>query len=286
MLTLHPDKCTHMEIGKNNVGENQYYTTMNNVTKTIDTHDKQKDLGVTFDSKLTFNQRISQVVNKATKMTKIIRRTFQFLDKHTFLPLYKTMVRSHLDYAMAVWHPYKIKHKIALENIQRRATKELPGMRDLSYIERLKLLKLPTLAYRRLRGDMIEVYKIIHNIYDHESVPHLLKNNEISQRTGNRGHSLKLFTQRAKLNLRKNVFPIRITEPWNSLPDTVVTAKSLNSFKTRLDKFWYNQDILYDFEAPLRITNNRTGTRDLILIDNENEEVIIEEHRILRSEPS
>ena len=173
---------------------------MNNVSKRIDTHDKQKDLWVTFDAKHTFDQHISQVVNKATK---IIRRTFKFLDKHTFLPLYKTMVRSHLDYAIAVWHPYKIKHKIALENIQRRATKELPGMRDLSYIERLKLLKLPTLASLRLRGDMIEVYTIIHNIYDHESVPHMLKNNEISQRTGNRGHSLKLFTQRAKLNLKK-----------------------------------------------------------------------------------
>ena len=60
MLTLHPDKCTHMEIGKNNVGENQYYTTMNNVTKTIDTHDKQKHLGVTFDSKLTFYEHISR----------------------------------------------------------------------------------------------------------------------------------------------------------------------------------------------------------------------------------
>ena len=90
MLTLHPDKCTHMEIGKNNVGENQYYTTMNNVTKTIDTHDKQKDLGVTFDSQVTFGEHISQLVNKVTKMTKIIRRTFQFLDKHTLLPLYKT----------------------------------------------------------------------------------------------------------------------------------------------------------------------------------------------------
>ena len=151
------------------------------------------------------------------------------------------MVRSHLDCAMAVWHPYKIKHKIALENIQRKSTKELPGMRDLSYIERLKLLKLPTLAYRKLRADMIEVYKIIHNIYDHEFVPNPFKSNEISQRTGNRGHSQKLFTRRAKLKLRKNVF----------LPDTVVTAKSLESFKTRLDKLWYNQDIVYDFEAPL-----------------------------------
>ena len=45
MLTLHPDKCTQMEIGKNNVGENQYYTTMNNVTKTIDTHDKKRPRG-------------------------------------------------------------------------------------------------------------------------------------------------------------------------------------------------------------------------------------------------
>ena len=109
---------------------------------------------------------------------------------------------------MAGWHPYKIKHKIAFKNIQRRATKELPGTRDLSFIERLKLLKLPTLAYRRLRGDMIEVYKIIHNIYDHESVPNLLRNNEISQRTGNSRHSIKLFTHRAKLILRKNLFPI------------------------------------------------------------------------------
>ena len=69
---------------------------------------------------------------------------------------------------------------------------------------------------------------------------------------------------------KKCISYIRITEPWNSLPDTVVTAKSLESLKTRLDKFWYNQDIVYNFEASLRITNNRTGTREFILIDNEN----------------
>ena len=80
MLKLHPDKYRHMEIGKNNVGKNQYYTTTNNVTETIDTHEKPKELGVTFDSKLTFDEHISQVVNKATK---IIRRTFQSLDKHS-----------------------------------------------------------------------------------------------------------------------------------------------------------------------------------------------------------
>ena len=66
-------------------------------------------------------------------------------------------------------------------------------MRNLSYIEIHILLKLPTLAYRRFRGDMIEVYNIIHNNYDNEYVPNLLRNDEISQRTGNMGNSLKLF---------------------------------------------------------------------------------------------
>ena len=90
-----------MEIGKNYVGENKYYATTNNATKTIDIHDKQKDLGVTFDSKLTFDEHTRHL-----KWQKNIRRTFQFLEKHIFLQLYKTMVRSHLDYAMVVWHPY------------------------------------------------------------------------------------------------------------------------------------------------------------------------------------
>ena len=98
-------------------------------------------------------------------------------------------------------------------------------------------------------------------------------------------HSLKIFIQRAKLNLRKNIFPIRVTEPRNSLPDTVITAKSLKTCKTRLDNFGYTQNIVCDFEAPLRILNNRPGTRDLILTKYENEELITEEHRILRSEP-
>ena len=149
------------------------------------------------DSKLSFAVHINQGVNKATEMTKIIRRTFQLLDTLTCLLPYKTTVRSHLDYAIAVWYPYKMKHKIAIENFQRRT-----GLRDLSYIEIQKLQKLPTLAYIRLRGDMIEVYKIVHEMYDNESAPNLLKLEDVSLRLGNRGHSLKLFIQRAKINLK------------------------------------------------------------------------------------
>ena len=82
------------------------------------------------------------------------------------MPLYKALVRNHLDYAISIWSTYKQKYKDAIENVQRRATKQLPGMKNIPYEERLQRLKLPTLAYRRTRGDMIEVYKLLHGKYD------------------------------------------------------------------------------------------------------------------------
>ena len=88
------------------------------------------------------------------------------MDEDTFVPLYKALVRTHLDYACCIWSsPYK-KYKYALDNDQRRATKQINGMFDMSYPDRLSKLKLPTLAYRRIRGDTIEIYKLLHGQYD------------------------------------------------------------------------------------------------------------------------
>ena len=72
-------------------------------------------------------------------------------------PLYKTLVRTHLEFASSVWHPYKSKYIEMIENVQRIATKQLPGLKNLSYPERLRKLKLPTLTLKRIRGDMIEL---------------------------------------------------------------------------------------------------------------------------------
>ena len=68
-----------------------------------------------------------------------------------FLMLYKALVRPHLEYANSVWNPYKKKNITALENVQRRATKLIPGLKDMTYEHRLRKLKLPTLAYRSFR---------------------------------------------------------------------------------------------------------------------------------------
>ena len=75
-------------------------------------------------------------------------------------------MRSKLEYANSVWNPYKISLISDIEGVQRRATKMVKECKTLSYVERLKCLKLPTLKLRRVRGDVIEVFKILNLIFE------------------------------------------------------------------------------------------------------------------------
>jgi hypothetical protein len=101
------------------------------------------------------------------------------MDCTTFKLLYTALVRPHLEYANQVWCPYLKKHIEAIEIVQRRANKHIPGLSSLSYEDRLRKLKLPTLAYRRSRGDMIELYKILTGKYD-EDVSNFLRTRDES----------------------------------------------------------------------------------------------------------
>ena len=133
-----------------------------------------KDIGVIMDSNLKFEKHINAKIVTANEILGNIRRTYMFLNKEIFLPLYKALVRSHFDYAMSIWNPHMIKSIESIESVQRRATKLIPKIKNLTYSERLKALNLPTLSYRRVMGDMIEVYKIISNIYDSNTSQNIL----------------------------------------------------------------------------------------------------------------
>ena len=92
-------------------------------------------------------------------MLEIIQRNFIYLTPHSFVILYKALVRSHLEHAVSVWNPH---HKLQIEKlekkVQKRATKLVIAVKTLKYEQRLKYLNSPTLKYRRLRGDMIDAY--------------------------------------------------------------------------------------------------------------------------------
>ena len=167
LLSFNLTKCHVLTIGKVfNIQCTQRYKLSNQELEHVF---EEKDLGVIIDADLKFEEHISSKVNKANALVGLIRRTFSFLDATLFKKLYVSFVRPHLEYAQVVWSPYLKKYKNMLENVQIRATKLVDGMASIPYHERLKALKLPTLAYRRARGDMIEIFKHIH-IYDKNSL--------------------------------------------------------------------------------------------------------------------
>jgi len=150
------------------------------------------------------------------------------------VPLFKAMVRPILEYANCVWAPYLKKDINTLESIQRQFTKKIVGLNGLSYKERLTKLKLPSLSYRRLRGDLIETYKIVNTIYDPVTTQSLLTrvpDKSITRKT----NSFNLTRIRANKNPFKYFFTNRINNVWNSLPNQIVDARNLNIYKNRLD---------------------------------------------------
>ena len=150
--------------------------------------------------------------------------------------LYKAIVRPHLEYCIQAWRPYRKKDIDMLERIQRRATKIIPELRDLSYEERLKECSLTTLETRRLR-DQIEVFKILNG---YENIDrNMFFAPKKNSRT--RGHEEKLVKDQCRLDIRKHSFSQRTINEWNKLSTDCVTASSVNMFKNKVDTYLRTQ---------------------------------------------
>ena len=174
----------------------------------------------------------------------MLKRTFESRDPGLWKDLYVSLVRPHLEYAVQVWNPHLQGDIDKIERVQRKATRIPFGFAKLQYEDSLKRFSLTTLKYRRLRGDLIEMYKVTSS---RESINwvkplNLRKNVDISGPAANvRGNSLNLrresFSSRIRnsfcswATLRDNFF----VKNWNSLPNAIVTSPSLNSFKSAID---------------------------------------------------
>ena len=169
-------------------------------------------------------------------MLGIIKRYFAYISRNCFVTLYKSLVRSHLEYANSVWYPKRKTDK--LEQVQKRATKLIPEISNKPNRERLKILRLSTLKYRRYVRDMIELFKIIKGIYAPTCVAHVdfMDSSEDLIRT--RGNNFKLIQHHCHYDLSKFNFTNRVIPISNSLSNHVVSAATINTFKDHLDKFW------------------------------------------------
>ena len=190
--------------------------------------------GVFIDPLLNFQEHMTHIVKKARSLTGMILRNITGRTKDILVPLFIGLVRPILEYANPVWSPMYRKDIDRIEKIQRNFTKRICGLYHLDYTERLKNLNLPSLEYRRARGDMIETYKIMHGLYDSVTTKSLINRNVTITRTSTN----KLFKPRFITKQFQHFFSNRIINNWNSLPEDIVCAKSLNVFKNALDKHW------------------------------------------------
>ena len=154
----------------------------------------------------------------------------------------------HIEYGNIIWYPYKIKDLTAIENVQRRATRYLPGLKGMPYEERFKTLKLPTLQYRRLREDVIETYKLMTGKYDKTVTNFIPKIEDNTTSLPTRGHSLKLYIQRAEKTL-PNFFSIRVASHWNNLPRKCHRCSNNQGMQKAFGQVLKEHELIYNYRA-------------------------------------
>ena len=118
---------------------------------------------------------------------------------------------------------------------------------------------------------MIEVYNRIQGHYDPEASTIIKLMNDTEQRFSTRTNSKKVVYNRANTNIRKNSFSIRITKCWNKLPENIVNAPSINSFKNRLDTHWKDKE-LYHANYKADTSGSRVTYREIEEIQESGEE--------------
>ena len=239
LLPFNASKCTVMHIGHQNPSTNYSLGgTLMEVTT------EEKDLGIIVDTHMNFHKQTAVAISKASQMLAVIKCSFANINEFTLPLLFKTMVRPLLEYCNTVWGPFGKVDQQRLERVQRRATRMVLSIRHLPYPERLRLLRLPSLCYRRRRGDMVTVYQLLHGGMAVPQETFLVRNT--SKMT--RGHPWKLRKPRTVKLPRRNAFSSRVINDWNALPAEVVSAESVNQFKNRLDRHW--RDAMYDIPFP------------------------------------
>ena len=247
-MQFNQSKCKTMHLDKKNP---RFMYTMKGIP--IAEIDSEKDLGVWFDSSMKPSLQCEQAAKNAHRILSLIGKTFHYRTKNTLVPLYMSLARPKLEFAVAAWSPWLEKDIECLEKVQRRLIRMLSNVRGSTYDEKLRDAGLTTLKARRERGDAIETFKTLNGFNDVskndwfqislvESERQSTRSNTIIGNGGNqkRKHDV-ILKERARTESRNNCFRFRIARAWSDLPDSVKEAKTVNGFKNSYDSWMKKQ---------------------------------------------
>ena len=226
-------KCTVMHFGKNN---SQHKYKMNGVI--LSKTDAEKDVGVIVSNDCKPSKQCLAAAKKANSTLGRMARSVTYRDKFVWIGLYKTYVRPILEYCVQAWRPWLAKDIKVLEDVQRRAVRQVRGLKGSCYEEKLKELDLFSLEYRRERGDAIQTWKILHKHDDvDESVWFERFSSEFDRNTRLSCGNMSLKHKLSQHEPRANSFSVRAPKIWNNLPDNVRSVEKLTSFKDAFDLY-------------------------------------------------
>ena len=236
------DKCHVLHLGNNNL-RHEYNINGHKLLAV----EEEKDLGVYITSSCTPSRQVSAAATKANQVLGQLLKSFSYRDHYTFIRLYSQYVRPHLEYCVQAWSPWLQQDITILENVQRRAVNAVSGLNG-TYEEKLSALNLPSLEKRRVRGDMLQTFKMVMGIDDVNPLNYFTISANQHHHTTRQAASIHdgvvvpsygLTQGPAKLELRRNSFSQRIVAPWNSLTATVKAATTVNDFKSKYDALPY-----------------------------------------------
>ena len=203
--------------------------------QTLEQDQSAKYLGLTIIDNLDWGQHISEITCKATKTLGFLRRNLALAPSHTKEVAYKTLVRSQLEYAAPIWHPYNETQTAKVEKVHRTAARwTCRRWRNSSSIgDMLDELEWPSLeSCRERRSSLTFFYKI------HSGTVSLDKDKYLTPAPNLRrtlaSHESQYIRQYAYSDALKNSFFPRTIPVWNSLPSSVVSSKTIEEFKASI----------------------------------------------------
>ena len=218
-------------------------TQMNNINTftALEEITSDKYLGVIIDNKLSFNDHVNHITNKATKLLNLCRRNLYMCPRDTKEAAYKAIVRPHLEYASSAWSPHTTNNIEKIEKVQRRGARFVLGNYNYGPTNSINrdienILKWPSLHLRRTAHDIHLLHKIINNNVNIE-LPPVIRNSPT--------HPTRfLHVQALHSEAFKNSFFVRTIKIWNKIPPSIHNIKATPTFKLQSNNFIFSRKLV------------------------------------------
>ncbi len=200
--------------------------------------EEEKDIGIIIHKSLKPTRQCQKAAGTATGAFKQILKNFHYRDKKYYKQLYCQYVRPHLEFSSPVWSPYTVADIEMLENVQKKAVRQIVGLQGTTYEEKCQELGLELLIKRREQSDLVQVWKSLHQEENENGNSLFEYVSSDTVRTRFRADPQNLQPKTSRLDVRKHSFAVRVIDKWNNLDSNIKSMSTQNQFKRAIKNLY------------------------------------------------